>query len=124
MSLRNGGGRFDLDLTHGVIAEDVVEQCFREPGYLEIKRQDRALEFGSFYIETEHDPGARGKYRDSGLRITAATFWGIVVKQERIFLIDIDWLKAREHECRRAAQANGSCPTRGFRLPVLWLLKP
>jgi len=119
MPLRRGGGSFDLDLRYGKVAEELVRQLLFAPERYEVKRQDRAPEYGTLYIETEHDKGARGTFTPSGLSITDADYWVFVI-QSHIIFTPTSWLRDMQPYCRAASLHDGSCPTRGFRLPLKW----
>jgi len=122
MSLRNDGGTFDVDLAHGVAAEVLMRELLFGIRRIEVKREDRAPKFGTLYIETEHDPGARGLYRPSGLSITTADYWAFVMGAF-VLMAPTVWLREQQKACRPVQQPNGSCPTRGFRLPLARLIK-
>lgn len=121
MSLRETGGSFDIDLPHGQKGEALVKELLFGVKRVEVKRQDRAPQFGSLYIETEHDPGARGLYRPSGLSITDADYWAFVIGAFVVMAPTV-WLREQGKTCRAVQQADGSCPTRGFRLPLARLM--
>ena len=117
MSLRKGGGSFDIDFPHGHFAEAEMER--RLGGHrMEVKREDNALRHRGLYIETQHDPGARGNYVPSGLSISPDEDWGFLIGG-LIIAVPTEWLRRQEPLCKRSAQPEGSCPTKGFVLP-LW----
>ena len=122
MSLREGGGSFDLDLPHGLLGEQLGKELLFGIKHVEYKRQDRAPRFGSLYIETMHDPGARGLYQPSGLSTTDADYWGFVIGSF-VFHVPTVWLREQQGTCQAAAQPNGSCPTKGFKLPLRRLIE-
>ena len=113
---------FDIDLKHGKAAEDLLAHLLFTPGALEVKRQDRAAEFGTLFIETACDKGKRGDYQPSGLSVTRAEYWVIFVKG-LAFWIPVVWLRNKQPSCRLAECRDGNCPTKGWRLPLLWLIR-
>jgi len=111
---------FDLDLTHGKVAEELGRELLFGIRKVEYKRQDRAPEFGSLFIETECDKGRRGCYAPSGLRVTQADYWGFLIGNIMVHVPTV-WLRNQERYCRSAECRDGNCPTKGFRLPLVAL---
>ncbi len=125
MSLRHGGGGFDIDLSHGKIGEGVVEALLRGEEKIEVKLELRAREFGSVYVEVSHDPGRRGRFVPSGLHITEAGMWAFVtgLYPRFVHFAETGWLKKQEATCKKVEQTDGEVPTKGFRLPLHRLIE-
>ena len=90
-------------------------------GTVETKRDDRAMETGNLYIETECYRIAFGEYLPSGLSESKAELWAFVVGPG-LLVVPAGILRAIESRCRRAACSEGSNPTRGFLAPLSMIL--
>lgn len=108
---------FDIDLAHGKVAEKLARELLFGIRKVEVKREDRAPEFGTLFIETECDKGRKGWYEPSGLRTTGADYWGFLIGAI-FFYVPTVWLRNQEPHCKRAECHDGDCPTKGFRLPL------
>jgi len=104
----------DLDLSHGQVLEALVEGIMRGRTAVECKRQDRAAEFGTFYIEDEHDPGCRGIYIPSGLSKLPADGYFVCGVGPFFLGMPAEWLNKISWTSPRAEQKDGSVPTKGF----------
>lgn len=110
--------RFDIDLKYGQQGElQIREYCewiAAGNGRVEVKRK-RYVDL-EFYIEQECDKGRTGHYEPSGISVTTAEAWALVIDETNItVIVPTDLLRAAvDHKsARRTETLHGSCPTRG-----------
>ena len=121
--------RFDIDYKFGEQAElwvsDIVASLNTDR--VEVKHDARFADTGNVYVETLCL--RRGKYRPSGISTTKAEVWVFVLEAGTSCVVVSTetlkracrtlWNDPRKHvECSR-----GSHPTKGLRVPLLWLLQ-
>jgi hypothetical protein len=76
---------FDIDREYGEEGEEIVRRFLRlSKDQIEVKRK-RCID-DLFYVEHEHDPGARGRYRPSGIAITRADYFVYVIADTGILV--------------------------------------
>jgi hypothetical protein len=73
--------RFDIDLQYGVQGEVHVKKLLHSivdgNGQVEVKTKRMLDEW--FYVETHCDKGRRGTFRPSGILVTTASTWFVVI---------------------------------------------
>jgi hypothetical protein len=111
--------RFDLDLQYGHEGERNVQRVFdlvaAGSPKVEVKTKRRFIDL-FLYVETHHDPGARGVFVPSGISVTTADLWVFNVGTTGVsHLIPTALLReAIQHpSAQDKTQTDGSCPTRG-----------
>jgi hypothetical protein len=81
---------------------------------VEVKRPRNPDQY--FYVEEEHDPGCTGKFQPSGITITKAHAWAVVLGDTNMVVV-IPVARIREmlnHRLTRDKQCVvGNCPTKG-----------
>jgi hypothetical protein len=118
---------FDRDYCYGKQGEllvcNLLDAVARGDGQVEMKRK-RKIDL-LCYIETSCDKGRKGLYKPSGISVTTAEFWVIIVHDTDCgFFFPTRILK--EFLChpsvRDAEETDGSCPTKGKLVNVAALL--
>lgn len=104
---------FDMDRQYGEEGEGTVRDVLGLRAHrIEVKRKSYVDE--QFYVEWEHDPGRRGRYKPSGLQVTKAAYWAYVVGDTGlIVLVPTVLLRQARELGDPAEETDGSCPTRG-----------
>jgi hypothetical protein len=69
---------WDIDLRDGLLGESIVANLLSIQT-IEVKRDRRWWETGNIYIETECFYQSSGQYEPSGIRVTKASHWAIVL---------------------------------------------
>lgn len=129
---RNAEGyepRFDLDYKFGEQAQLWVQDICKslETDRIEVKYDAKFTETGHVYVETQCL--RRGKYRPSGISITGAEVWVFVFEAgTSCVVVATETLKAAcrtlwSDKSKHAACPRGSHPTKGLRVPLIWLLQ-
>jgi hypothetical protein len=127
MSYNPALSHFDLDMKRGAAGElfvlDICKMLAEGSGTIEVKTDYRFTEKQRFYIEIECR-GRDGKWRPSGLAVTKAKLWAIVVGKQpndmlpMMFVFDTHWLQraaalaAKDQRNLRTCDY-GKNPTRG-----------
>lgn len=119
--------RFDLDLPYGKQGElqitEFLEWIADGNGRVEVKHK-RYLDH-RFYIETHCDKGRRGVFQPSGINVTTAHVWAIVIGETGIHVAiptDLLRLMVADESSRPAEERDGTCPTRGVLVDFCVLL--
>jgi len=119
--------RFDIDYAYGrqgeLLIGEFLEWIARGNGEVEVKRK-RYLDF-ECYIETHCDYGGRGVYVPSGISITTAKAWAIVIGDTEIsIIVPTEQLRSMldDPSAKDRAGMHGSCPTRGKLINLAVLL--
>lgn len=119
--------RFDLDVTYGKQGElqigEFLDWVANGDGRVEVKRK-RYLDH-KIYVETHADKGAQGIFEPSGILVTTAACWCVVIDDTGIHItIPTPLLRAAldDPSSRPATQQRGSCPTRGMLVDFCVLL--
>jgi hypothetical protein len=112
---------WDRDYRRGQQGELFLDEIVRgmRDGTVEVKTDDRAVDTGNLYIETECL--RQGEYKPSGLATTKAQVWLFVVGGFSITVPTVH-LRRWEQRSRKASCDVGSHPTRGFVLPLNQLI--
>lgn len=85
---------------------------------VEVKTQDEAYKWGTWYIETGQDPERTGTYRDSGLYVSHPDAIWILITQDSGAVLPVAKLRKLEAFCAQAfANIEGDIPSKGFKLP-------
>ncbi|MDZ4344454.1 MAG: hypothetical protein U1E51_18690 [Candidatus Binatia bacterium] len=118
---------WDIDREIGEQAEVWVSDIRRamERGSVEVKRDQKAMRTGNLYVE--YECRRRGVYMPSGIETTKADAWiFVVVEDELALVIETEHLKklCRAPGIRRAEEKDGSHPTKGYLLPVRFVVAP
>jgi len=122
---------WDRDVEYGERMELEIEgllSIIRNGGYRQETKADRFAN-GHMFLEWEHDPGRRGRWRPSGLQTTKAELW---VYAHGVDVVEV-WRTERlrgivsaliESSPRRliVGGAAGDCPTRGVKTNKFELL--
>jgi hypothetical protein len=119
---------FDHDVERGAPGElfvlDICRMLAERSGSIEVKLDHRFTEESRFYIERECR-GRDGTWRPSGIAVTKATLWALVVgvqKPDRmlpmVVIVATDWLRravalAEKHPRNLRECKYGENPTRG-----------
>lgn len=114
----NGSGPdFDFDLVYGEAGEryarEVLGWVLAENARVEIKRKRRLDDW--LYVELRQNAHRSG-WKDSGLNVTTAQFWGFVVGETGVILyFPTDLLRraVARGEGRDAEETDGDNPTQG-----------
>jgi len=118
---------WDIDREIGEQAEVWVSDIRRamERGSVEVKRDTRAMSTGNLYVEYECRRG--GVYQPSGIQTTKADAWVfVVVENELALVIETAALRriCSHSAIRRAEETDGSHPTKGYLLPMTYIVRP
>lgn len=111
---------FDLDYSNGKIGEDYVDSALKSllTGTIEVKRDMKWVNTGNIYIETECFYQTSGQWELSGLSVTKATHWALVLV-DMIIILPTDDLKliveVEGHPISTTIEPN---PTRGFLIKI------
>ena len=107
---------FDLDYANGKLGEDMVDAVVKvmASGTIEVKRDMKWYKTGNIYIETACYYQKSGMWEDSGLTVTKATHWSLVLG-DGVLTVPTDLL-------RRVVEVDGTPistdiqpnPSRGF----------
>jgi hypothetical protein len=77
---------FDIDRDYGEGGEGTVRRALGlSDKRIEVKR--KSYPDDKFYVELEHDPGARGRFSPSGLARTRAEYFGYVIADTGIVVL-------------------------------------
>jgi hypothetical protein len=77
---------FDIDRQYGDEGEGTVRRALDlSDKRIDVKRKRYADD--KFYVELEHDPGARGQFRPSGLTRTRADYFAYVIADTGIIVL-------------------------------------
>jgi hypothetical protein len=120
--------RFDIDYAYGLQGELFVTRIIDalQTQRVQVKRDGQVGETGNLYVEFEHDPGRRGKYTPSGLHEPdGADLWVFVFGDApSCLVVSSELLRAQVKlpSIKIASQTKGSCPTRGYLVPVQGLV--
>jgi len=121
---------FDIDLNRGLSTEKHALNVRQRliAGYIEAKRDERALHTGNLYIEFEHNPGGSGLFVPSGIARTWAWDYFIDLSPSVAIVILTEYLEELVRKAHRAGrigyQERGDCPTRGALVPLVDVLTP
>lgn len=118
---------WDIDRQIGEHAELWVSDIRRsfERGTVEVKNDTKALSTGNLYVE--YECRRRGAYVPSGIATTKADAWVFVVKQDEfaiVFATDALRQICSTPGIRKAEEKDGSHPTKGYLLPMRFLVAP
>jgi len=123
--MSNKQSDFDLDFRKGREGELYVEGIVGQIGTstIEVKRDLKWLQTGNVYIETECFYQTSGQWEPSGLSVTKADFWALVL--ERAVLI------VPTYDLRRVVEAEGTPiettiepnPSRGYLIRPEYLFR-
>jgi hypothetical protein len=118
---------WDIDREIGEQAEVWVSDIRKamERGALEVKRDTKAMSTGNLYVEYECRRG--GVYCASGIQTTKADAWVFVVVKDELALV-IETVALRKlcgkPGIRIAEETDGSHPTKGYLLPMTYVVRP
>lgn len=121
--------RFDIDAEYGMQAELFAVRLIDslKNNTVEVKRDGKAADSFNVYVEFEHDPGRRGKFKPSGIdRPDGADLWLFVLSDPHLALVisrDLLRMLVNHPDIRVGNQTRGSCPTRGYLLPIRYLVQ-
>lgn len=120
--------RFDLDYEFGaqgeLFAARLVDSLKNDR--VEVKHDDKTCVTRNLYVEFEHDPGRRGRFVPSGIATTQCEWWMFVLDNPHTALVISTGLLRMLVSDPRVAQGHqerGSCPTRGYLLPIQWAVQ-
>ena len=111
---------FDLDLSIGKRGEKhalaIIDGI--QNGTVEVKTDERAADTGNLFVEFKQK-ARNGKWIDSGINKTTATFWCYVIYGDDLALfVPTDVLRHYAEKHRWVEMPRGSNPTRGYLVPV------
>ena len=119
---------FDIDIKRGkngeLFVNDICKMMADGTGEIEVKTDHLFVETNRLFIEHECR-GRDGLWRPSGLAVTKAKLWAIVLGRQNpdrmlpaIIIVETEWLRravaeARKHKGNLAECKYGENPTRG-----------
>ena len=119
--------RFDIDLARGRRGEKLIDTFLEWVGLRKVEVKTQFYYNQYLYVETEHDPGKTGTFVPSGLSVSTSKMWAFVVGETRMhFALPADVLRvaiADRRVSRPTTCPRGSCPTRGFLVDLVPLIK-
>jgi hypothetical protein len=77
---------FDLDYSHGLEGEHLVDALLRGGKTVEVKTDRRWKDTGNLYIETECWYQASQSWQPSGLSVSSADYWAFVL-EDAVFMV-------------------------------------
>ena len=118
---------WDIDREIGAQAEIWVGDIRKalERGTVEVKHETRAMHTGNLYVE--YECRRRGVYQPSGIATTKAEAWVFVIAKDELALVLAT--ERLQELCsspgiRKAEEKDGSHPTRGYLLPMAFVVRP
>lgn len=128
MTLQRGQFDFAVDLPFGTEGERLTRELLRgvigdgSALTVEVKRDARALSTGRVYLEYEQQPYGVGPWVRSGLAITKADYFAVVVGTTVIFASVPAW-RYVGNLYGQNVDTGGSNPTRGRVVPLASLIE-
>ena len=121
---------FDIDYEVGRTAELWVSdlRAGLQNASVEVKHDTKAMKTGNLYLE--YECLRQGKWMPSGIAASKALYWVFVVEHpHKAIVLSSEFLhKALERQLQipamRREEKDGSHPTRGVLLPLVWLMRP
>lgn len=116
--------KWDISLRHGEEQEALVKWALVgvQTGRTEVKCDSRARSTGNLYVE--YQQGGSGRWRKSGIAVTAADIWAFVIPDPLlVLLVETSRLKDMARQARAAGRKaetrhQGDMPTRGALVPI------
>lgn len=112
--------RFDHNYEYGHQGELLVGGLMDgiRSGSARVETKRKSIPDLLLFVETSHDPDRTGTYIPSGLSVSTADYWAIVISDTGMVVFIPTARLRRAVELRygtyKDAGQNGSCPTRGW----------